>query len=129
MVSGWVAALTEGLGTFILVFMIFALTEGCNLGRPDDSLAPFFIGLTVTTLICILAPLTQAGLNPARDLSPRVVSIIAGWGKAALPDPHYGFLTVYVLGPIAGGITAALSFTKIIEPLMKNKKQDTCLCR
>lgn len=127
-VSTWTAVLAEGFGTFGLVFMIFVLTEGCNLGRPDDSLAPLFIGLTVTAIISILAPLTQAGLNPARDLSPRLFSLIAGWGDAVYPDTHYGFLTVYVIGPIFGGIIAALLFTKIIEPLMKDKEENNCFC-
>ncbi len=115
----------EALGTFLLVFMVFSLTEGCNLGRPDDNLAPFFIGLTVTVIIGIMAPLTQVGINSARDLSPRIFAYIAGWGNAALPDKQYGFLTVYVLAPLVGGTIAALMFTKIIEPLML-KKQNTC---
>ncbi len=127
-VSTLTAFLAEGIGTLILVFLVFALTEGCNLGRPDDSLAPLFIGLAVTVIIGVLAPLTQAGINPARDLSPRLFSMLAGWGRAALPDNHYGFLTVYVLGPIAGGVLASLFFTRIIEPLM-NKKHYNCNCR
>ena len=131
-VSTLIAFLAEGFGTFVLVFMVFSLTEGCNLGRPDDSLAPLFIGLTVTAIICIIAPLTQAGLNPARDLSPRIFSMITGWGKAAFPDTHYGFLTVYVFGPVSGGLAAALLFTKLIEPLLNNKtndrKNNNCLC-
>lgn len=123
------AFLAEAVGTFVLVTMIFSLTEGCNLGRPDDALAPFFIGLTVTIIISILAPLTQAGLNPARDLSPRLFSMLAGWGKAALPDQNFGFLTIYCLAPIIGGSLASLVFTRIIEPLMKKKGQgDGCLC-
>lgn len=125
-VSTMTAFLAEGIGTFGLVFLVFALTEGCNLGRPDDSLAPLFIGLTVTVIIFVLAPLTQAGLNPARDLSPRLFAMFAGWGKAAMPDNNYGFLTVYVLGPIVGGILAALLFTRLIEPLMKDKENNNC---
>lgn len=35
----------EAFGTFLLLLMIFALTEGCNVGRPDDAIAPLFIGL------------------------------------------------------------------------------------
>lgn len=65
---------------------IFSLTEGCNLGRPDNNLAPIFIGLTVTSVICLIAPLTQAGLNPARDFGPRIVAWLCGWGQAAFPD-------------------------------------------
>jgi glycerol uptake facilitator protein len=109
----------EGIGTFLLVIMIFSLTEGCNLGRPHDHLAPLFIGLTVTSLICLLAPLTQAGFNPARDLGPRMVALLFGWGSTAFPDPLGGFLWVYVLAPILGALVAGLFFTKVIEPLMK----------
>ncbi len=115
------AFLAEMVGTFALVFLIFALTEGCNVGRPDDSLSPLFIGLTVMIIISVIAPLTQAGINPARDLAPRIFAYIAGWRKAALPDDHYGFLTVYVFGPLLGGILASLLFTKLLQPLMKNK--------
>jgi glycerol uptake facilitator protein len=123
------AFLAEMTGTFALVFLIFSLTEGCNVGRPDDSLSPLFIGLTVTVIISIIAPLTQAGLNPARDLSPRVFAYFAGWGKAAMPDSHFGFLTVYVLGPVAGGILAALLFDKVVKPVMTGKSQAVkCKC-
>lgn len=129
-VSTFAAFVAEAVGTFVLMFMIFSLTEGCNLGRPDDALAPLFIGLTVTVIISILAPLTQAGLNPARDLSPRIFSWIAGWGNAAFPDQNLGFITVYMLGPIAGAVAASLLFTYVIEPLMKGKKgnNDSCGC-
>lgn len=121
------AMAVEGIGTFLLVFMIFSLTEGCNLGRPHDHLAPLFIGLTVTSLICLLAPLTQAGFNPARDLSPRLVAVLCGWGETALPDGLGGFIWVYVLGPVLGALTAGLFFTKVIEPLMKRSGNE-CGC-
>jgi glycerol uptake facilitator protein len=117
------AFLAEAIGTFLLVFMVFSLTEGCNVGRPDDSLAPLFIGLTVTAIICIIGPLTQAGLNPARDLSPRIFAYLAGWKDAVFPDKHFGFLIVYVLGPFTGGCFAAILFTKVIEPLMLYKQK------
>lgn len=119
----------EAVGTFILVFLIFSLTEGCNVGRPDEALSPLFIGLTVTVIICILAPLTQAGLNPARDLSPRMFAWLAGWRQASMPDEGYGFLTVYVLGPLTGGSLASLFFTAVVQPMMSNKKQTNCACR
>jgi glycerol uptake facilitator protein len=113
------AFMAEAVGTFLLVLLIFSLTEGCNLGRPDDSLAPMFIGLSVTMLISLFGPLTQAGFNPARDLAPRIFAFFTGWGDAALTADPYGFLTVYVLGPVVGGVVAALLFTRVIEPAMK----------
>lgn len=109
----------EAFGTFLLLLMIFALTEGCNLGRPNEALAPVFIGLTVSSIICLIAPLTQAGLNPARDFAPRMVAWMAGWGAAAFPDQSGGFFFVYILGPIIGGILAALFFVYVLEPAMK----------
>ena len=127
-VSMHLAIAAEAFGTFILTLMIFALTEGCNVGRPDDALAPIFIGLTVTSVICLIAPLTQAGLNPARDLGPRLVAWLMGWGGAAFPDHAGGFFFVYVLGPLLGGISASGFFVRILEPVMKNQSLK-CNCK
>ena len=117
----------EVFGTFLLLLMIFALTEGCNVGRPNNALAPMFIGLTVSSIICLIAPLTQAGLNPARDFGPRLVAWTCGWGGAAFPDHHGGFFYVYILGPIVGGIIAALFFVHVLEPAMKRSSVE-CKC-
>jgi len=117
----------EAFGAFLLLLMIFALTEGCNVGRPDDAIAPLFIGLTISSIICLIAPLTQAGLNPARDFGPRVVAWITGWGAAAFPDQNGGFFFIYILGPIAGGILASLFFVYVIEPAMKRSSVQ-CNC-
>jgi glycerol uptake facilitator protein len=121
------AICAEAFGTFLLVLMIFALTEGCNLGRPDDALAPVFIGLTVSSIICLIAPLTQAGLNPARDFGPRLVAWMMGWGSAAFPDTTGGFFHVYILGPVFGGICASILFVRVLEPLM-NHNSVQCQC-
>ncbi len=123
-ISAAVAFFAEAAGTFLLAFFIFVLTSESNEGRPASILTPMFIGLTLTILICIIAPLTQAGFNPARDLSPRIFAYFAGWGKAAMPDSHYGFITVYVLGPLAGGIAASVVFTGVVEPLMKKIQKE-----
>ena len=117
----------EAFGTFLLVLMIFALTEGCNIGRPHDAMAPLFIGLTVSSIICLIAPLTQAELNPARDFGPRMVDWIMGWGEAAFPDQNGGFFLVYIVGPIAGGILASQFFVYVLEPAMK-RSSEKCDC-
>ncbi|MCB1195897.1 aquaporin family protein [bacterium] len=122
-VSHLLACGAEFTGTFLLVLLIFCFTDKCNLGKPDDAMAPFYIGLTVTAIISIIAPFTQAGLNPARDLSPRLFAWLAGWKTAAFPDNHGGFLTVYVLSPCAAGICAALVFQWCIRPLFCDGKK------
>jgi glycerol uptake facilitator protein len=125
-VSMPLAMAAEALGTFLLLLMIFALTEGCNIGRPNDAMTPMFIGLTVTSIIGLIAPLTQAGLNPARDFGPRLIAWIFGWGSAAFPDQSGGFFFVYILAPIIGGMLASLFFVYLIEPAMKRQPTSCC---
>lgn len=100
----WVTAMIlEAVGTLLLILVIFRLTEK---EKQVDNLTPILIGLTVSAIICIVAPFTQAGLNPARDFGPRLFAYYAGWGEAAFPTPSLSFFTVYILGPIAGGVGA-----------------------
>ncbi|MDR2814631.1 MAG: aquaporin family protein [Prevotellaceae bacterium] len=122
------AAGAEAFGTFLLCLLIFALTEGCNVGRPSSTMTPVFIGITVTSIICLIAPLTQAGLNPARDFGPRLVAWVMGWGSAAFPDSSGGFFFVYILAPIVGGAVAALFFLHVLEPAMK-RVSAPCDCK
>lgn len=99
------AWLAEFLGTAVLSIVIFSLTDTRNNSRPQSNLAPVFIGLTVSALISVLAPLTQAGFNPARDFGPRLFAYLAGWGQVAIPglsDPSW--LTVYIIAPITGAV-------------------------
>ena len=111
----------EGFGTFLLALFIFSMTEDSNVGRPSSDLQPVFIGLTVSSIIFFVSPLTQAGLNPARDLGPRIVAYFAGWCDAALPDRMGGWLWVYVLSPIIGSSLAALFFKYVLKPLHEKK--------
>lgn len=121
------AMLVEGIGAFILVMMIFLLTEGCNVGRPSEGASPVFIGGTVAAIIAITAPLTQAGINPARDFGPRIIAYLAGWGHVAIPGPQNGFFWVYILAPLLGGSAAAVCFRFVIAPLM-SVRTDTVAC-
>ena len=113
------AALVEGFGTAILVLMIFVLVERRNASLPTRHLAPFLIGFTVAVLISVFAPLTQAGLNPARDLGPRLVAFFAGWGSIAIPGPSSGFW-VYIVGPLVGGPIGAGVYELLLRPRLKS---------
>jgi glycerol uptake facilitator protein len=115
-VSHLQAMLAEGIGTALLVFFVFALTDRRNLGRPAARFAGIFIGLGVAIIIVVIAPLTQAGLNPARDLGPRLFAWCIGFGQIAIPGPRGGFFTVYILAPIVGGILGGFAYDRIIRP-------------
>jgi glycerol uptake facilitator protein len=116
LISEPVAMLAEVIGTMILAFVVFAVTDERNRGAPLPSLAPVFIGLTVAVLIVVIAPLTQACFNPARDFGPRLFAFLAGWGTVAIPGPRpSGFATVYILSPIAGAILGGWLYVRVFR--------------
>jgi len=113
----------EALGTGILMFMIFAVTDERNAGRPTSGAGPFVVGMTVTVIISLFAPLTMAGLNPARDFGPRIVAILAGYGQMALPGPRGGFWA-YLLGPCFGAPIGGLLYDFLIAPGMPQVSEE-----
>lgn len=107
----------EGMGVFVLVLVIFSVTAAHNSGRPSSNLAPLFIGLTITIMITAIGPLTDAGLNPFRDLMPRVWACVVGWGSIAFGSNAFETFMVYCAGPVIGAVVAALLYTYVIDPL------------
>jgi glycerol uptake facilitator protein len=120
LVSPLAALLVEALGTAILVLVIFALTDPDNAAAPEPTLVPFFVGFTVAVLIGLFSPITQAGWNPARDLGPRIVALLAGFGSVAVPGPQSGFW-IYIVGPLLGGPLGGLLYERVVRPLLPRK--------
>jgi glycerol uptake facilitator protein len=120
-----VAALAEIVGTAFLAFVIFAVTDCRNTGRPAATLAPVMIGLTVAILISIFAPISQGSFNPARDLGPRLVAYVAGWGSVAIPGPHGGWFAVYIVAPIIGALLGGAVYQCILRPTMPAEPCET----
>jgi glycerol uptake facilitator protein len=114
--------LIEALGTAILLFFIFALVDRHNRDAPGAKMAPFFIGFSVAIVISILAPLTQAGLNPARDFAPRLFAFFAGWGAIAIPGPN-GIWWAYIVGPFLGGPLGATLYDLVLRPVPMGQEQ------
>ncbi len=116
-VSWRTAILAELVGTMILALVVFALTDPDNRAAPSANLAPVFVGLTVAILISVIAPLTQACFNPARDFGPRLfAATLGGWGPVAIPGPNgIHFLTVYVVAPIVGAVLGGGLYQKVLK--------------
>ena len=93
----------EVVGTAVLLLVIFCVTDERNKARPQI-LTAATIGLTVTLLISLLGPLTMACFNPARDFAPRLFSSLVGWGRLPFQVNGTGWLTVYILAPLLGGL-------------------------
>ncbi|MBT3910874.1 MAG: aquaporin family protein [Rhodospirillaceae bacterium] len=98
------AFISEMVGTAMLAFLVAAVTHDRNTSRPPSAMQAVMIGLGVAAIISVVAPLTQAGLNPARDFGPRLVSFFLGWDSIAIPGPRGGVFTVYIVAPIVGAL-------------------------
>lgn len=88
----------EVILTFFLVFTVFAAAMD---KRGNAALAPLAIGLVVFVDHLIAVPLTGASMNPARTFGPALIHGV--W------DDHW----VYWVGPIVGGIAAAVTYVLI----------------
>lgn len=98
-VDVWRGAALEGIGTAVLVFAIFGVAED---PRSPSGWSAFGIGMTLATLVMMLAPATGAALNPARAFGPDFAGMIAG---LYVDWPVY--LLAYLIFPIVGSVFAA----------------------
>lgn len=104
----------EVVGTAILLLVIFCVTDERNKARPQ-ALTAATVGLTVTMLISLLGPLTMACFNPARDLAPRIFSSLAGWGGVPFEVDGTGWLTVYIVAPVLGGLLGGAIYSAFFK--------------
>ena len=75
-------------------------------------------------LINVIGPLTDAGLNPARDIMPRLWAACVGWGSICFGNNIMDTICVYVVGPFVGGIVAALAYRYILKPMHLKKDEE-----
>ena len=58
-------------------------------------------------LIWVTGPVTGCGMNPARDIGPRIVTALASGPAVALqPSPAW----TYTLGPLAGACMGSFAY-------------------
>ena len=100
--------LTEFLATAVLVFSLAAMG---TIKTADGMGAIVVVSGIIFILSAALGGPTAFAMNPARDLSPRIVhAILPIAGKG---DSDWAYSWVPVFGPIAGGIAGALLFALI----------------
>ena len=97
--------ISEFIGTFVLLFVI--LTFG-NMGDAAGlaSLGALPVALLVVVIGLSLGGTTGYAINPARDLGPRIAHFLLPIpGKR---DSDWSYSWIPVVGPILGGVVAAL---------------------
>ncbi len=97
--------ISEVIGTFVLVFaVLYIAAPEVGLGALDA----LPVGLLVLVIGLCLGGTTGYAINPARDLSPRLMHFL-------LPIPNkrdsdWGYAWIPVLGPFVGGTLSWLLF-------------------
>lgn len=99
--------LDQVIGTAILLFLIAAITDERN--QPAGALAPLLIGLIVVAIGMSFGALHGCAINPARDLGPRLLTVVAGFKNNGLTDGS-GVFWVPIVAPILGGILGQAAY-------------------
>jgi MIP family channel proteins len=103
-VGAGAALLIEAVLTFFLVWVIFA--TAADPRGAFKSISGLAIGFTITLDILFGGPFTGAAMNPARAFGPEIVG------------NHWADAWVWYLGPVLGGIAAALAYEYLyLRPL------------
>lgn len=98
----WSAGLLDQtIGTALLLLMIFAITDERN--QPPAQLTPIAIGLIVVVVGMSFGGMHGYAINPARDLGPRLFTVVAGFKNNGLTHGQMVFW-VPIVGPILGGL-------------------------
>ncbi len=101
--------LSEVIGTFVLIFIIFYFTNAENVKDKTPiglgSLGAIPVAFLVWAIGLSLGGTTGYAINPARDLGPRIMhAILPIKGKGST---EWGYAWVPILGPLIGAALAA----------------------
>jgi glycerol uptake facilitator protein len=102
------------VGTAILVFVIFALTNARNRG-PLANLVPVVIGLLVVAIGMAWGANAGYAINPARDFGPRLASFITGYSTAWVDQNGTPYWWLPIVAPIIGGLIGGALFKYTID--------------
>ncbi|WP_432498207.1 MIP/aquaporin family protein [Kineococcus gypseus] len=93
------ALLVEAVITFVLVLVVISVATD---ERAPAAAAPLAVGATLAVCVAVAAPLTGGAVNPARAFGPALVS--GTWDS----------FWVYLVGPLVGGVLAALLYDRVL---------------
>ena len=107
--------LTEMVGTFVLMFVVFYITDG-ELTYDSNSTLPIGLGsvgaipvaFTVWVIGLSLGGPTGYAINPARDLAPRFMHMILP--IKAKGSSHWEYAWIPGIAPLAGSALAAMLY-------------------
>ena len=113
-VSTTSALIDQIIGTAILLFLIFAVTDPRN-SAPLANLTPLIVGFIVVAIGFAYGANAGYAINPARDFGPRLASFITGYGTAWRDQGGGLYFWVPIVGPLIGGPIGALLYDQLVR--------------
>ncbi|WP_245886553.1 MIP/aquaporin family protein [Kineococcus xinjiangensis] len=108
------AFIDQVIGTAILLFLIFAVTD-LRATPPGANMAPFIIGLIVVAIGMAWGVNAGYAINPARDFGPRVASFLTGYSTAMRESGGAYYFWIPIVAPIVGGLLGGLLYKVLVE--------------
>ena len=105
------------VGTGLLVLVIFAITDVRN-SSPVGNMAPLTVGLLVVAIGMTFGFNSGYAINPARDLGPRLFTLVGGWGPQVFVAGNYWFW-IPVIAPLLGGICGGWIYDVLVGQGLK----------
>jgi MIP family channel proteins len=102
----------QTIGTFLLIIMYLTVTDERNKNL-HWSMGAMMMGLTLTIIGTSFGFNAAYSVNPARDFSPRLFTLIAGWGVSPFTANNY-FFWIPLVAPMIGAFFATLFYTVLI---------------
>jgi glycerol uptake facilitator protein len=109
--------LDQVIGTAILLFVIFAITDERN--QPPGVTGPLMIGLIVVGIGMAFGGMHGYAINPARDFGPRLFTVLAGFKNNGLTDGTTVFW-IPIVGPLIGGLLGGALYDFALRPQLRN---------
>jgi len=106
-------AVDQVVGTALLLVCLLAIGDPAN-SKLAKSLGPVLAGLAVTNIGICFGHNCGYAINPARDLSPRIFTAMAGWGWQVFSS-HQGWWWIPVVCSHLGGLLGAILYTVAIK--------------
>ena len=116
----WPGFIDQVVGTALLMALILAIGDQNNNagGATWTALA---VAFAVMAIGISLGTMHGYAINPARDLGPRLFSVVAGFKHNGLTDGT-SIWVVPVVGPIVGALVGAFIYDGVIGNVLKRAK-------
>jgi len=95
------AFFSEFLASAILMTAIFAMCDHSNMS-PPHGLAPLYLFILILGIAACFGMETGFAINPARDLGPRLLTAMVGYGKTVFTFRNQYWLWCPVIAPFLG---------------------------